>query len=40
MDKTAGCTAMNLNLALNYSGRHEILRACKACCASRSRPRI
>jgi undecaprenyl diphosphate synthase len=30
MDKTAGCTAMNLNLALNYSGRHEILRACKA----------
>lgn len=30
MDKTADCTAMNLNLALNYSGRHEILRACKA----------
>jgi undecaprenyl diphosphate synthase len=30
MDKTAGCSAMNLNLALNYSGRHEILRACRA----------
>lgn len=30
MDKTAGCSAMNLNLALNYSGRHEILRACQA----------
>jgi len=30
MDRTRGCTAMMLNLALNYSGRHEILRACKA----------
>jgi undecaprenyl diphosphate synthase len=30
MDKTSGCSAMNLNLALNYSGRHEILRACQA----------
>jgi len=30
VDKTAGCTAMNLNLALNYSGRLEILRACQA----------
>ena len=30
MDKTAACTAMNLNLALNYSGRLEILRACRA----------
>jgi len=29
MEKTAGGTAMNLNLALNYSGRHEILRACQ-----------
>lgn len=29
MEKTADCTAMNLNLALNYSGRHEILRACR-----------
>lgn len=28
--KTALCTAMHLNLALNYSGRHEILRACQA----------
>jgi undecaprenyl diphosphate synthase len=30
VEKTAGCTAMNLNLALNYSGRLEILRACQA----------
>jgi len=30
MEKTADCTAMNLNLALNYSGRHEILRACQS----------
>jgi len=30
MDKTANCSAMNLNLALNYSGRHEILHACRA----------
>ena len=30
MEKTAACTAMNLNLALNYSGRLEILRACQA----------
>lgn len=30
MDKTSACTAMTLNLALNYSGRHEILRACQA----------
>jgi undecaprenyl diphosphate synthase len=30
MDKTARCTSMTLNLALNYSGRHEILRACQA----------
>lgn len=29
MDKTAACTDMTLNLALNYSGRHEILRACQ-----------
>jgi undecaprenyl diphosphate synthase len=28
--KTAHCEAMILNLALNYSGRAEILRACKA----------
>jgi undecaprenyl diphosphate synthase len=27
--KTAHCSAMTLNLALNYSGREEILRACR-----------
>lgn len=27
--KTAHCTEMTLNLALNYSGRDEILRACR-----------
>ena len=27
--KTAHCTEMTLNLALNYSGREEILRACR-----------
>lgn len=27
--KTARCSAMTLNLALNYSGREEILRACR-----------
>lgn len=30
MSKTRSCTSMQLNLALNYSGRHEILRACRA----------
>jgi len=29
MDKTAHCRSMTLNLALNYSGREEILRACR-----------
>ena len=29
MKKTGKCGAMTLNLALNYSGRAEILRACK-----------
>ncbi len=29
MKKTAGCSSMVLNLALNYSGRDEILRACR-----------
>ena len=38
MDKTAGCTAMNLNLALNYSGRHEILRACQALLQKQVKP--
>lgn len=28
--KTAHCTEMTLNLALNYSGRDEILRACRS----------
>lgn len=30
MGKTAHCATMTLNLALNYSGREEILRACRA----------
>lgn len=30
MTKTASCSAMTLNLALNYSGRQEIVRACQA----------
>lgn len=30
MEKTKNCSAMTVNLALNYSGRHEILRACQA----------
>lgn len=38
MDKTATCTAMTLNLALNYSGRHEILRACQALLKSQVKP--
>jgi len=29
MSKTKRCAAMTLNLALNYSGRAEILRACR-----------
>ncbi|MBI4961173.1 MAG: di-trans,poly-cis-decaprenylcistransferase [Desulfovibrio sp.] len=29
LKKTAKCSAMTLNLALNYSGRAEILRACR-----------
>ncbi|MDP2848983.1 MAG: polyprenyl diphosphate synthase [Humidesulfovibrio sp.] len=33
MSKTAHCRAMTLNLALNYSGREEILRACRALAA-------
>lgn len=33
MAKTARCRAMTLNLALNYSGREEILRACRALAA-------
>ena len=38
MEKTAGGTAMNLNLALNYSGRHEILRACQNLLRRGTRP--
>lgn len=34
MNKTSGCTAMTLNLALNYSGRDEIVRACRNMIAS------
>ena len=33
MSKTAACRAMTLNLALNYSGREEILRAARALAA-------
>jgi len=32
--KTSGCRSMRLNLALNYSGREEILRACRALAAT------
>jgi undecaprenyl diphosphate synthase len=38
MEKTAACTAMNLNLALNYSGRLEILRACQALLKKKVKP--
>ncbi|MDQ7831621.1 MAG: polyprenyl diphosphate synthase [Desulfovibrionaceae bacterium] len=31
--KSAGCRSMRLNLALNYSGREEILRACRSLAA-------
>lgn len=33
MQKTANCRSMTLNLALNYSGREEILRATRALAA-------
>jgi len=36
--KTAGCTEMTLNLALNYSGREEILRACRRLAARGTPP--
>ena len=38
MNKTAGGTAMTLNLALNYSGRDEIIRACKKMMADKISP--
>ena len=34
LDKTAHCDQMTLNLALNYSGREEILQACRSLVAS------
>jgi len=36
--KTRACSTMVLNLALNYSGRDEILRATRALCAQGLRP--
>jgi undecaprenyl diphosphate synthase len=38
MAKTAGCASMTLNLALNYSGREEILRACRQLVTQHVRP--
>ncbi|MBE1424371.1 undecaprenyl diphosphate synthase [Desulfomicrobium macestii] len=38
VEKTASCSAMNLNLALNYSGRLEILRACQALLKKQVKP--
>jgi len=38
MDKTAHCRSMTLNLALNYSGREEILRACRSLAAKGTGP--
>ncbi|MDY0274372.1 MAG: isoprenyl transferase [Desulfomicrobium sp.] len=38
MNKTALGTAMTLNLALNYSGRHEIVRACQRLLAQKVAP--
>jgi len=38
MDKTAHCRSMTLNLALNYSGREEILRACRSLVAKGLKP--
>lgn len=38
MNKTSGCTHMTLNLALNYSGRHEIIRACQRLLAQNISP--
>ncbi|MBU1228535.1 MAG: di-trans,poly-cis-decaprenylcistransferase [Proteobacteria bacterium] len=38
MSKTARCRSMTLNLALNYSGREEILRAARALAAKGLRP--
>lgn len=38
MQKTANCRSMTLNLALNYSGREEILRAARALAAKKLPP--
>ncbi|MDR3640328.1 MAG: polyprenyl diphosphate synthase [Humidesulfovibrio sp.] len=38
MDKTVNCRSMTLNLALNYSGREEILRACRRLVAKGAAP--
>ena len=38
MRQTRNCTDMTLNLALNYSGRDEILRAAKALAARGAKP--
>ena len=38
MEKTAHCRTMTLNLALNYSGREEILRACRSLAAQSLEP--
>ncbi|MCM0753667.1 polyprenyl diphosphate synthase [Desulfovibrio aminophilus] len=38
VEKTRNCGSMTLNLALNYSGRDEILRACRALLAKRLDP--
>jgi len=38
MQKTADCRSMTLNLALNYSGREEILRAARALAAKKLPP--
>ena len=34
LERTAHCDQMTLNLALNYSGREEILKACRSLAAS------
>jgi undecaprenyl diphosphate synthase len=38
VQKTAHCRSMTLNLALNYSGREEILRACRSLVAKGVQP--
>ncbi len=38
LKKSASCTSMVLNLALNYSGRDEILRACRTLLAEGADP--